>query len=171
MRTASRLFRYSVLGLLSLAWACTLPGAATAASQSSEPTPFAQSSLLTVHASSTDDWLTLHITHAADQTPVTSHDVSVSVAGHAVPVTSLGNGTYTVPVRELGGGAPILDIIVGHDGIREVLTGKLTLANAPAAPSSRRSQWLWWVLNFGVVCAAALLLARRKPPQKKESSD
>lgn len=165
---ASRLLLCGVLWLAGLAGAGALP-AAVAASASPLPPPLAQSSLLMIRATSTAQWLTLHISHAGDGTPVNTKDVTVSVAGHKAPVTALGSGTYTVPVSQLGSSRqPVLDITVGHDGIREVLSGQLTLAAAPAAPSGEHIQALWWVLNLGVVLVAAILFSRRKPAPKKE---
>jgi hypothetical protein len=168
MSTASRLFLCTVLWLLCVPGAIATPSA----SASSEPGPLAQSALLTVRATVSGEWLILHILHAGDQSPVVSKDVSVSVAGHPVPVTPLGNGTYSVPLRQLGSSRePILDVTVGHDGIREIVSGKTTLAAAPTRSSGSR-QYLWWVLNIAIVFVAAMLFARRKPPQKDtEGSD
>jgi len=161
MTAASRLLLASVLWLVSLA------GVAAPADQA----PLAQSALLTIHASVTQEWLTLHIQRRDNQNPVISKDVTVSVAGHPAPVSAQGNGAYTIPLRQLGTSSePVLDIIVGHDGIREILSGKLALAAAPAAPSGvlgGHTQILWWVVNITVVFVAAILLSRRKPADKE----
>jgi hypothetical protein len=158
MSTVARLFISALLCLLSLS------GRAAAPATASNPPPLAQSALLTVRASVTNDWLTLHIEHSDNQSPVVSKDVTVSVAGHAAPVMAGGNGTYTIPVRQLGSSTqPVLDIIVGHDGIREILSGKLALPAAPAPSEGSHKQMLWWVLNIAIVFAAAMFLSRKKP--------
>lgn len=166
MSTAARLFVCSIL------WLMALPGA-SAAAPAPDTQPLAQSALLIVHASIHGDWLSLNIQRAANDSAVVTKDVSVSVGGHKVQVTGLGNGIYTIPVRQLGSGKQAdLDIIVGHDGIREILSGKLTLA-AVSTPSSsilgKHTEMLWWVLNIGVVSAAAVFLSKRKakPPAAK----
>lgn len=163
MATASRLFLLGILWLMaSSATAAPATGAAT------QP-PLAQSALLIVHATVTGDWLSLNIARTGTLSPLITKDLSVSVACHKVQVLNLGNGNYSIPVRQLGSSThPVLDITVGHDGIREVLSGKLSLAAAPAASSDGllggHKQALWWVLNIGLVFAAAIFLARRKPP-------
>jgi len=162
-------------GLLWLAGitGCT-PPAATHVSGSATPAGtqlLAQSAQLIVLAHVDSDWLTLRIQRTSDQTPLVSKDVAVSVAGHAIPVKAKPDGTYVLPVKQLGTTyTPTLDIVVGHDGIREILTGKLTLPqSAPATAGRGHSQMFWWIANIAVVFAVAMYFSsRKKKPEPAE---
>ena len=159
MRTGSRLFPWIVAWALGCGPPALASGAAAAA-----PISVAHSALLTIDAIAADDSLAIHIRHTADQTPVNSQDVTVSVDGRSVPVTPA-DGTYLVSAKELRGrGDRVLDIVVAHDGIREILTGKIALPEASATASLLRDhkQIVWWILNVAIVLIAAIALSRRK---------
>ncbi|TLY64648.1 MAG: hypothetical protein E6K52_01255 [Gammaproteobacteria bacterium] len=128
------------------------------------PIAVAHSAQLTIEAVEAGDSLAIRIRHAADHTPVNSKDVIVSVDGRSVPVT-LADGAYVVSAKELRGrGARVLEIVVAHDGIREILTGKIALPEASATASLLRDhkQIVWWILNVAIVLIAAIALSRRK---------
>jgi hypothetical protein len=154
-----------------LLWlACLAGGAPLAAAQgsASSPTtegtpPLAQSAQVTVRASLDDEWLTLRLLHAGSESPLVTKDVTLSVAGHVIPLTPRGAGTYILPVKQLGTTTtPTLDITVGHDGIREVLSGKLTVPAAAPTPAGSHNQMLWWIVNIGIVFVAAMILSNRR---------
>ena len=58
-----------------------------------------------------------------------------------------------------------VEVTVAHDGIHEVLSGRLaaTPAAAPAgaAAGGGRSQLAWWVLNILIVLIAVIAISRR----------
>ena len=126
--------------------------------------PIAHSALLTIDATETDDSLAFRIRHAADQTPVNSKDVTVSVDGKNEPVTPQADGTYVVSGKNLRGSSErTLDIIVGHDGIREILTGKVALPDTHTTANllHNHKQMAWWILNIVIILIAALAVSRR----------
>jgi hypothetical protein len=57
----------------------------------------------------------------------------------------------------------MLDIVVGHDGIRELLSGKISAADTSATSNILRDhkQIAWWILNIAIVLIAAIALSRR----------
>ena len=63
-----------------------------------------------------------------------------------------------------------LEVSVGHDGIHEVLSGRLAAAGAPgpatsgaagASGSGRQKQLAWWILNIVIVLIAVIAISRR----------
>jgi hypothetical protein len=152
-----------VSGLLAagLLWLASLSG--TAAGAAAGAAPLAQSAQLTVESTVAGDWLTLRILHTGTQAPVVTRDVTVSVAGRVVSVTPKGDGAFVLPVKQLGATTePKLDIIVGHDGIHEIVSGKVTLPAAAPASQGGHTQSLWWVINIGLVFAVAMFFSSRK---------
>lgn len=55
-------------------------------------------------------------------------------------------------------------MIVGHDGIREILSGKIALSAAKSSGSllGEHKQIAWWILNIVVVLIAVTAFSRRK---------
>jgi hypothetical protein len=158
MNTFSRLLA-CLLWLVAMAAGGILPARAT------PPAAFqlAQSAQLTVRATVDDEWLTLSLWRAGSQTPLMTKDVRVSVAGHAIPVSVRPDGTFVLPVKQLGTtSTPTVDVIVGHDGIHEVLSGTLTLKESAPASSGGHTQMIWWVVNIALVFGAAMYLTNRK---------
>jgi hypothetical protein len=152
------------------ACAADTPAAATAA-----PIPVAHSALLTINATPTQDGLALHILHAGNQIPIDGRDVTVSIDGKDQPVTAEPEGTFLFSTKDLdSNGERQIDITVAHDGIREILTGKIALPKASAASSlwSDHKQMAWWVLNIVIVLIAATAFSRKKPKkQEVEAAD
>jgi hypothetical protein len=62
---------------------------------------------------------------------------------------------------------------VAHDGIREILTGKVTLPKVGSTLDLWRDhkQMAWWVLNIGVVLIAVMAFSRRQSKPAKEEAD
>jgi hypothetical protein len=137
--------------------------------------PVAHSALLTIDATRTDDGVALHIKHASNQIPIDGQNVTVSVDGKEHPVVPQPEGTFLLSTKGLpGDGAHQLDIVVAHDGIREVLTGKITLPKASSAASDLwhdHKQMAWWVLNIAVVLIAVLAISNRSSKPDKPDED
>jgi hypothetical protein len=125
----------------------------------------AHSALLSIDGTATGDTLRLGIRRVSDKSPVSSDDVTVTVDGKNESVTRGSGGGYEVPVNDLrGDGARDIEIIVGHDGIREILSGKVAVAEGASASGLLRDhkQVAWWILNIVIVLVAAIALSRRK---------
>jgi len=152
-----------------LAYLLTLPVAL--AQQSAAPPAvglklaIAHSALLSIEGTPGAGVLDLTVRHVADQSPVVSDDVTVTVDGKNEPVTRGTGGAYQIPLNDLRGAEPReVDITVGHDGIREILTGKVTLPASSSAGSflGDHKQIAWWILNIVIVLIAAIAISRRK---------
>jgi hypothetical protein len=142
------------------------PAAVAAPTQAAAAVPhLAHSALLTIDATSTDDSLNLVIRRVRDRSPVNSDAVTVTVDGKSTSFTRGSDGTYQLPISDLrGDGTREIDVIVAHDGIREVLSGKLSLPDEVTAGSVFRDhkQVAWWILNIVIVLIAAIAISRRK---------
>ncbi|MDB6090733.1 MAG: hypothetical protein JWN85_3517 [Gammaproteobacteria bacterium] len=150
--------------LVTSALAGISPVSAAEAAAVRSPTPIARSALLTVEATDTGESLAIRIRRVATLAPIDSKDVTVTVDGKSAPVTAQADGTLLLPIKDLRGDAERqLDIVVAHDGIREILTGKLTLPKVSAAADLWRDhkQIAWWILNIAIVLIAAILFSRR----------
>lgn len=165
----------TALAALALAFA----GPSTAAAADAAPPaaiPVAHSALLTIDASVTDGGVALHIKHASNQIPIDGQNVTVSVDGKEHPVTPQPEGTFLLATKDLpGDGERQLDIVVAHDGIREILTGKITLPKTSSATADLwhdHKQMAWWILNIAVVLIAVMAISRRtSKPDKPADED
>jgi hypothetical protein len=129
--------------------------------------PLAHSALISVDAAApAPDTLTLRIRHTGGQALVSPVEVEVAAQGHNLPVTANTDGTWTVALKELGGKPPgKLDLVIGHDGIRELLSGTVAaLASSTATATGllgNHKQLAWWILNIAIVLIAAIAISRR----------
>ncbi len=152
------------------------PAAPPAAAQSPSPVQLApniareiaRSALLSVEATATADALQLRIRRLSDRSPVSGAGVTVTVDGKSAAVSRLTDG-YEVPIEDLRGesgkdGGRDVEVVVPHDGIREILAGKILLANGHAAGNilGDHRQIVWWIVNIVVVLIAAMAISRRK---------
>jgi hypothetical protein len=157
------------------------PPAPAPAAQSPQPSPtarpaeavrlapnaaarIAHSALLSVDGTVTADALRLQIRRISDKSVLSSDDITVTVDGRNESVTPEGGG-YEIPINDLRGDpAKELEIIVGHDGIREIVAGKVTVAEGVSADGLLRDhkQVAWWILNIVIVLVAAIAISRRK---------
>jgi hypothetical protein len=175
MKTISRWAPWSVVA--ALVAGAVLAGAALAADPTPPPAPVvpvAHSALLTIDATHTDDGLALHIKHAGNQIPIDGRDVTVSVDGKSQPVTPAPEGTFLLSTKDLAGdGERQFDIVVAHDGIREILTGKVTLPKVSATLDLWRDhkQMAWWILNIAIVLIAVMAFSRRQSKPAKDDED
>jgi hypothetical protein len=127
--------------------------------------PLAHSALITVEGTSTADALQLRIRRVADKSLLGGDDVTVAIDGRNQSVTRGKGGLYEVPINDLrGDGARDVDVTVTHDGIREIVSGKVSIAQASSAGSLFRDhkQVAWWILNIVIVLVAAMAFSRRK---------
>jgi hypothetical protein len=137
--------------------------------------PVAHSALLTIDATRSDDTLDLHIKHAGNGIPIDGQNVTVSVDGKSQPVTAASDGTFALSTKDLDGdGERQLDIVVAHDGIREILTGKVLIPKASSTTSDLwkdHQQMAWWILNVGVVLVAVMAFSRRSSKAAAKDSE
>ena len=111
--------------------------------------------------------LTLRLRATVPGAALSVTDVSVSLDGVSAPARRQADGSWFVPLSA----APAardgkLDVFVLHDGIREVLSGRI--APPPAGSSGGSSsvlrehkQLAWWILNIAIVLIAAIAISRR----------
>ena len=158
----------ALLAIMLLACAA---GAAHAQPASPQPAPLAHSALLAVDAAPTAGGVALRVRRASGETPLVVSDVAVTIDGTAASAAARGDGSWFVarPAGAQDAGKTI-DVTVGHDGIHEVLSGRLAASAAvsgPATPgggaviSSGRKQLFWWILNIAIVLIAAIAISRR----------
>jgi len=150
---------------------CT-PGAALAQAAAPAFAPLAHSALLAVDAAPAAGGLALRVRRATGDTPLPVSDLAVTIEGESKPATLRTDGTWFVP-RPAGAqdAGKTLEVTVGHDGIHEVLSGRLAVAPsaagsatsgvASALRSSSHKQLAWWILNIVIVLIAAIAISRR----------
>jgi hypothetical protein len=150
--------------------ACVL-GAAWAQPTTPARAPLAHSALLAVDAASSAGGLTVRVRRAADTTPLIVNEVAVTIDNRSEPATPHPDGSWFLarPPGSQDAGKTI-EVVVGHDGIHEVLSGRLASAAGESLParsgaagplSSSRKQLLWWILNIAIVAIAAIAISRR----------
>jgi hypothetical protein len=133
--------------------------------------PLAHSALLSLDAAPASGGLTLRVQRATGQTPLVVNDLSVSIDGKSEPATVRPDGSWFVarPAGTQDAGKTI-DVTVGHDGIHEILSGRLAApagksgganSGAAAVVSSSHKQIFWWILNIAIVAIAAIAISRR----------
>lgn len=133
--------------------------------------PLAHSAILAVDAARTAGGLVLRVRRATDQTPLVVNDLAVMIDGKSEPATARPDGSWFVPrpagAQDVG---QTIEVTVGHDGIHEVLSGRLAPSGgASAAPpsgaarliSGSHKQLFWWILNIAIVLIAAIAISRR----------
>lgn len=126
----------------------------------------AHSALLAIEGTASANVLQLRIRRVSDQSAVSSDDVTATVDGKNEPVTRAEGGIYEMAVDELVGDVGRdVEIIVGHDGIREILSAKVSVAPQASTAQSllkEHKQVAWWILNIVIVLIAAIAISRRK---------
>jgi hypothetical protein len=138
--------------------------------------PLAHSALVTVNAATEAGALMLRVQRTRDQAPLPGAQLQVTLDGHNLPVTPRPDGTWEAPLGSLASSAEgTLDITVAHDGVREILSGRLpgvaAAAGSRGAVSSTASgavarlqahkQLAWWILNIAVVLIGVIAVSRR----------
>jgi hypothetical protein len=123
------------------------------------------SALLSLVGTATADGLQLTIRRVSDNSLISRDDVTVAVDGKSQTVTHNKDGANEVPIADLrADGAHDLDVTVPHDGIREIVSGKLSFAEAASAGSllGDHKQIAWWVLNIVIILLVVTGISRRK---------
>jgi hypothetical protein len=177
MSAVSQIRTWLVAGVLTGLIVCAVPAAAAAETAPSF-TPLAHSAQLTLETSSTPAELTLHLKRTQGATPLAVTALTVAIDGSNARVTQRGDDTWSVPWPSGAARHGQLEVVVTHDGIREVLSGALPAAAVgPAAGGSagasaaaepghsgglrEHKQLAWWILNIVVVLIAAIAISRR----------
>src|SRR2546421_10256969 len=103
-------------------------------------TPVAHSALVTLEAGPAPAGLVLRLRHTADDTPVAGTDLTVAVDGKSQLAMRRADGSWFVPLSNAVLADDRLEVVVAHDGIREVLGGRITVprASSGAARPARR---------------------------------
>lgn len=125
----------------------------------------ARSAQLTLTATLSDHALTLQVDRISDHRPIAGQGrITVTLDGHGVPVTALPGGRFLLSTRAESAGAHSLGVVVSHDGIRELLTGTVTVPPRRGTLEllQEHGMFSWWVLNIAVVLIAVMVIARRR---------
>jgi hypothetical protein len=167
MRSVSRLAAW----LLASALGCVLPAHAT--DDAAQLRPVAHSAQLTLEAATAPGGVVLRVRRvAAPATPATPAaldvtDLGVSIDGKRAPAMRRVDGSWFVPLASPAAAAERkLEVMIAHDGIRELLSGSVPPLATPApvgAPAARREhqQLAWWILNIAIVFIAVIAISRR----------
>ncbi|MBW4050551.1 MAG: hypothetical protein HIU85_03665 [Proteobacteria bacterium] len=129
------------------------------------PAIVARSALLKLTVTSSDDSLALRVTRRANHQLITgAGNVTATLDGHRVPLTAQLGGTYLLSLRGRDGGNQSLSVVVAHDGIRELLTGTVSLPRHRSMLDSLEGHGMaaWWVLNVAVILIAVLVISRHR---------
>ncbi len=143
-----------------------LPASAAAIGATAQAVQVASSAQLVLDVAARPGKLMLWITRTRDHTPVSgAGNVAVRLDGHAVKVSAQ-QDDYVIATDGLHGGKQPIEVIVAHDGIRELLSGTVTLPSAPSTLETlqKHSGWAWWVLNIAVLLLAFRMISRKKKP-------
>ncbi len=137
------------------------------------PAVIAHSALLDVEATVKADVLQISIRRVADKSLVNSGDVTIAIDGKNEPVIHERGAIYEVAVNDLRDeGVKDVDVTVAHDGIREILSGKVSLAEAPAGSLlGDHKQVAWWVLNIVIVVIAVSIFSRKKAAAEEKDEE
>ncbi|MBS0419057.1 MAG: hypothetical protein JSR66_15205 [Proteobacteria bacterium] len=137
------------------------------------PAQIARSALLSVEATAKPDVLQIAIRRVTDNSPVVTDDITVAIDGHNEAVTRDKGIVYELAINDLRGeGVKDVDVTVAHDGIREIVSGKVSVAEPPATSLLRdHKQVAWWALNIVIILIAAMAFSRKKPAVEEEKDD
>lgn len=125
----------------------------------------AHSALLTLTATPSDHALALRVVRASDRQAIAGPGkVTATLDGHAVPLAPEANGTYLLSTSGQSGGTHSLGLVVSHDGIRELLTGTVSVPQQQSILDVLQGHGMsaWWVLNIAVVLIAVIIISRRR---------
>jgi hypothetical protein len=128
--------------------------------------PLAQSAQVLIEGVRTAQGMTLRFQRTTGGTALPVSELSATLDGKPLPLTRGTDGTWQLPLPAASG-AGKLELLVSHDGIRELLSSTppasvpaAAAAPAEAASASHKQIW-WWVLNIGIVLVAVIAVSRR----------
>lgn len=125
----------------------------------------ARSALLTLTATPSDHSLSVQVARVSNHHLIVgAGNVTATLDGHDVPVAARPDGTYLISTRDESAGTHSLGVVVSHDGIRELLTGSVTVPQQQSLLDMIQGHGMsaWWVLNIAVVLIAVLIISRRR---------
>ena len=150
----------ALLGDLSRARAADLPTPPLA--------PLAHSALVTLEGAATSSGLILRVRRTTEQTPLALTALSVSLDGRTQVAVRRADGSWFVALDTSAWRAnSSLEVIVAHDGVREILDGHIAHPQtaAPAGGAADllhdHKQMAWWILNITIVLIAVIAISRR----------
>ncbi|HYL02615.1 MAG TPA: hypothetical protein VEU54_04285 [Steroidobacteraceae bacterium] len=160
MRGVGKLAAWLIAGLLACA------ARSEAAPEVVTLRPVAHSAQLTLEAAAAPGGVMLRVRDTATQAPLEVTDLGVSVDGRSASAMRRADGAWFVPLTATGAAADRkLDVVIAHDGIREVLSGSVPPPPAPGGGTrglfGDHKQLAWWILNITVVLIAAIAISRR----------
>jgi hypothetical protein len=137
--------------------------------------PLAHSALVSVAATTDAGRLILRVQRTTDGAILPGAQLEATLDGHALPLTPRPDGTWDAALGNLASSREgALEITVAHDGLREVLSGRLpgiggtaaaggSLAQGGAGAGLFKShkQLAWWILNIVVVLIGVIAISRR----------
>ena len=129
----------------------------------------AQSAQVILDATATPRGLVLRLRSTPGSAPLSVTGLAVSIDGRSAAATRRPGGSWWVSWP--GPGVPragLLEVVVMHDGIRELLSAPVpaaegTAGNPASSPSMLRDhkQLAWWILNIAIVLIAVIAISRR----------
>ena len=125
----------------------------------------ASSALLTLTMTPEDQALALQVFRTSDHRLIAGPgNVTATLDGHSVPLAPQADGSYLLSTSGQTGGTHSLGVVVSHDGIRELLTGTVSLPQQRNLLESLQGHGMsaWWVLNILVVLIAVVIISRRR---------
>jgi hypothetical protein len=150
------------------------PAAGAAAPVAPVLVPLAHSALVTVDATTDAGRLILRVQRTTDGAILPGARLAATLDGHALPLTPRPDGTWDAALGNLASSREgALEITVAHDGLREVLSGRLpgiggtvagggSLAQGGGAGLFKsHKQLAWWILNIVVVLIGVIAISRR----------
>jgi len=149
--------RWLLIGLL----ACSVQ---LGAAQDAAFAPVAHSALVTVEAGAAPQGVRLRLRRTQGAEPLVVTELRVSLEGQGTTVTPQPDGTWLASWPKTRGKPDAgLEVVVAHDGVREVLSGPMPSPPAKSAPaaSSGTKQLAWWILNITIVLIAVVAISRR----------
>jgi len=137
------------------------------------PAQIAHSALVSVEATAKPDELQIAIRRVKDNSPVVTDDITVAIDGHNETVNREKGTVYELAINDLRGeGVKDVDVTVAHDGIREIVSGKVSVAEPPTSSLWRdHKQIAWWALNIVIILIAVTAFSRKKPAAEAEKDE
>lgn len=153
-------------------WAALLLGSWSPAGAADLPAPplapLAHSALVTLEGAATPAGVILRVRPSTGAAPLAVTDLSVSLDGRSQVAVRRADGSWFVALAPAAWRpTTALEVIVAHDGVREILDGRIGRPPSPAPAGGAAAllhdhkQMAWWILNITIVLIAVLAISRR----------